>query len=56
MVRVDVPPTADRSYPVELLLCGHHFRTSQQTLAAAGAMGTNMQDGVTRPVSELALL
>jgi len=38
MVRVIMPPAADRPHEVELLLCGHHFRRSQWTLAAAGAM------------------
>jgi hypothetical protein len=33
-----MPPTADRPHEVELLLCGHHFRRSQWTLAAAGAV------------------
>ena len=28
---------ADRRYQVELLLCGHHFRVSQWTLAFSGA-------------------
>jgi hypothetical protein len=38
MVRATMPPTADRPHEVELLLCGHHFRRSQWTLAAAGAV------------------
>ena len=33
-----MPPTPQRPHSVELLLCGHHFRNSQWTLAAAGAM------------------
>lgn len=33
-----VPPTSARPYRVDLLLCGHHFRLSQWTLAAAGAV------------------
>jgi hypothetical protein len=33
-----MPATSDRGYPVDLLLCGHHFRRSQWNLAAAGAV------------------
>jgi hypothetical protein len=38
MVRVLMPATSARPYRVDLLLCGHHFRVSQWTLAAAGAV------------------
>ena len=37
MVTVVMPPTASRPYPVDLLLCGHHYRVSQAALRAAGA-------------------
>jgi hypothetical protein len=37
VARVVMPPTAERPHEVELLLCGHHLRLSQGTLAAAGA-------------------
>jgi hypothetical protein len=53
MVRVIMPPTADRPREVELLLCGHHFRRSQWTLAAAGAV-IHVLSGERTP--ELALL
>ena len=42
MVRVLMPATQSRPYRVELLLCGHHFRRSQWTLAAAGAVARAM--------------
>jgi hypothetical protein len=42
MVRVLMPATENRPYRVDLLLCGHHFRLSQWTLAAAGAMARVM--------------
>jgi hypothetical protein len=42
MVRVLMPATQSRPYPVDLLLCGHHFRVSQSTLAAAGAVARVM--------------
>ena len=38
MVRVLMPAAPGRLYQVDLLLCGHHFRLSQWTLAAAGAV------------------
>jgi hypothetical protein len=37
VVRVIMPPTADRARPVDLWLCGHHYRASLQALLAAGA-------------------
>lgn len=35
-VQVVMPRSADRA-PVELLLCGHHYRAASQALQAAGA-------------------
>ena len=32
-----MPPSADRPYRTELLLCGHHYHVNQQALRAAGA-------------------
>jgi hypothetical protein len=37
-VTVVMPPTAGRPHPVDLLLCGHHFRVGQASLQAAGAV------------------
>jgi hypothetical protein len=37
VVRVIMPPTAGRVHPVDLWLCGHHYRTSLRALLAAGA-------------------
>ena len=37
VVRVILPPAPGRLDPVDLLLCGHHYRASQAALAAAGA-------------------
>jgi hypothetical protein len=37
VVRVIMPPTANRAHPVDLWLCGHHYRTSLKALLAAGA-------------------
>ena len=42
VVRVIMPPTAERPHSVELLLCGHHYRVSRQALAAAGARIENL--------------
>jgi hypothetical protein len=32
-----MPPTDARRHPVDLLLCGHHYRVSEAALRAAGA-------------------
>jgi hypothetical protein len=37
VVTVVMPSTISRPHPVDLLLCGHHFRVSQASLQAAGA-------------------
>ncbi len=37
VVRAIMPPTPQRAYPVDLLLCGHHYRVSRRVLSAAGA-------------------
>jgi hypothetical protein len=37
VVKVIMPPTASRAQPVELWLCGHHYRASLAALHAAGA-------------------
>jgi hypothetical protein len=42
VVRVIMPPTAERRHSVDLLLCGHHYRVSRQALAAAGARIENL--------------
>ena len=33
-----MPPHPDRPYSIDLLLCGHHYRASQASLQAAGAI------------------
>ena len=38
VVRILIPPTVARPRSVDLLLCGHHFRTSCAARAAAGEM------------------
>ncbi len=37
VVRAVMPATARRQEPVDLLLCGHHYRAGQTALRAAGA-------------------
>ena len=37
VVTVIMPPAPGRPHPVDLLLCGHHFRVSRAALTAAGA-------------------
>ncbi len=51
-----MPPAAGRPHPVELLLCGHHFRISQWNLATAGAVAQVLRGYPAKRVSELALL
>ena len=41
VVRVLIPPASARPHSVDLLLCGHHYRTSCAALAAAGAVIIN---------------
>jgi len=38
VVRVLIPPAPARPHSVDLLLCGHHYRTSCAALAAAAAV------------------
>jgi hypothetical protein len=56
MVKVLMPPTAERTYQVDLLLCGHHFRVSQWTLAASGAVAHTIPARPAEQASQLALL
>jgi hypothetical protein len=51
-----MPSTSARPYQIELLLCGHHFRLSQWTLAAAGAVARVLPGRAAEQTSELALL
>jgi hypothetical protein len=37
LVKVILPASAARPHPVDLWLCGHHYRVSQAALAEAGA-------------------
>jgi hypothetical protein len=37
VVRVIMPPTQTRPWTTDLLLCGHHYRISRASLAAARA-------------------
>lgn len=37
VVKVTMPPTTDGALPVDLWLCGHHYRASLATLLRAGA-------------------
>jgi hypothetical protein len=53
VVSVILPPAPGRLDPVDLFLCGHHYRTSRAALAAAGAevydeRGLPIADGARR--------
>jgi hypothetical protein len=37
MVKVLMPPSPERPHPVDLWLCGHHYRASLVALQIAGA-------------------
>ncbi len=37
VVTVVMPPTPARPHPVDLLLCGHHYRVCRAAVTAAGA-------------------
>jgi hypothetical protein len=49
-----MPPTASRPYRVDLMLCGHHYRLFQWTLAAAGGVAQILPG--TADVSNIVLL
>jgi hypothetical protein len=51
-----MPAIPSRPYRVELLLCGHHFRLSQWTLAAASGVAQVLPGRGTADVFEMALL
>ena len=42
VVKVIMPPAAGRAQPVDLWLCGHHYRASMAALLAAGAHVENL--------------
>jgi len=50
VVRVLMPPTAERPHPVDLLLCGHHYLTSRAALAAADAVAIDETGAILEPV------
>lgn len=37
MFKILMPPTVTRPHPVDLWLCGHHYRASRAALKSAGA-------------------
>ena len=49
VVRVVMPPTAERPQETELLLCGHHYRVSRAALAAAHASVHELAGNVADP-------
>ena len=55
MVRVLMPATASRPYRVDLMLCGHHYRLFQWTLAAAGGVAQLLPGRRIADVSDMAL-
>ncbi len=51
VVRVLIPPTAERRHAADLLLCGHHYLTSRAALAAANAVAIDETGAVLEPPS-----
>jgi hypothetical protein len=49
VVTVIMPPSAARRHPVDLLLCGHHYRASRAALRAAGAAVYDRTDTLITP-------
>ena len=49
VVRVVMPPTADRPHETELLLCGHHYRASRAALSAAHASVYDLAENFAGP-------
>ena len=45
-----IPPASERRYPVDLLLCGHHYLSSKAALAAAGAVVMDETGAIVDPV------
>ncbi len=46
-----MPPSSRRPYPIDLLLCGHHYRASLAVLLAAGAAVYD-EDGAVIPSAD----
>ena len=51
VVTAVMPPVSQRPYPVDLLLCGHHYRACEMALLAAGATVYD-ETGVVLPAGE----
>jgi hypothetical protein len=49
VVRVLIPPAAERPHPVDLLLCGHHYLMSRAALAAADAVVMDETGAILEP-------
>jgi len=50
VVKVLLPPTSARPHTVDLLLCGHHYLTSRDALAAVGAAVIDETGTIVDPV------
>jgi hypothetical protein len=46
-VRILIPPASARPHSVDLLLCGHHYRTSCAALAAGAVIMDDRRSGGT---------
>ena len=51
-----MPATATRPHPVDLWLCGHHYRASHAALAEAGAAASTLGHDAAAWLTTAALL
>jgi len=51
MFKIVMPPTATRPGPVDLWLCGHHYRASRAPLKSAVAHVYPLSDAADFPVT-----
>lgn len=51
-----MPPVPGRQHPVDLWLCGHHYRSSAAALESAGAMVEFLDAPENNPHSESAIV
>lgn len=51
VVRVMMPPAAPARDPADLLLCGHHYRVSRESLKAAGAVAFDASGTLIMPLA-----
>lgn len=56
VVKVIMPPAPGRPHPVDLWLCGHHYRASMVALEIAGATVEDLTGAGTAPLDRYAAM